>query len=410
MKAITFLGTGRYEETVYTWDDRKSTPTQFFPIAVWELFEPDEFCVFVTPRARTAHWHALQKQCATRIVLHEVPIPNGESEAELWEIFDAVVSAVEEDDTVLFDITHAFRSIPLIVLLAVAYLKTARGVTLGRIVYGAFEASDREAGTTPVFDITPMASLLDWLAALHLFRETGRGGELAGLLRQIQAGAHRSGQADAPEGLIPVGQSLLRLSEDLRLIRPLDALEQARVLSGQLETERLAEIDTWAKPFTLVAPLVQAEAARLAGEPAISNLVGQAALLDWYVTHEQPVQALTLAREMVVSWVARELGESDLCSEAARKRAEALLNWWGCQRARKSYRGELSEREIATLAWSEERGKEVGTLWNALAEPRNDVNHAGMRPQADSARTLQSKVRKLITGVQRLVGDGEPQG
>jgi CRISPR-associated DxTHG motif protein len=44
-----------------------------------------------------------------------VDIPEGRSEQELWEIFDRVASAVDEGDTILLDITHAFRSIPMIV-------------------------------------------------------------------------------------------------------------------------------------------------------------------------------------------------------------------------------------------------------------------------------------------------------
>jgi CRISPR-associated DxTHG motif protein len=67
-----------------------------------------------------------------------VDIPEGRSEQELWEIFDRVASAVDEGDTILLDITHAFRSIPMIVFAdrCVPPANRRRG-RLPTIVYGA---------------------------------------------------------------------------------------------------------------------------------------------------------------------------------------------------------------------------------------------------------------------------------
>ena len=68
-----------------------------------------------------------------------VEIPEGKSEAEIWEIFNIVFGSLEREDEVVFDITHAFRSIPMLAIVILNYAKMMKKVTLSGIYYGAFE-------------------------------------------------------------------------------------------------------------------------------------------------------------------------------------------------------------------------------------------------------------------------------
>ena len=43
-------------------------------------------------------------------------IPKGQSEQEIWEIFQIVYDRLKSGDEVIFDITHAFRSIPMLAI------------------------------------------------------------------------------------------------------------------------------------------------------------------------------------------------------------------------------------------------------------------------------------------------------
>ena len=253
-----------------------------------------------------------------------------------------------------------------------------------------------------------MASLLDWLTAVRLFQETGRSAPLAGLLQEIQNQAHRDRQLTPPRRLKNIAASLERLSEGLRLIRPLDAMEQAGVLGGQITPELLTEVETWARPFALVAPLVKEEVGRLAREPVAGNLAGQSALLDWYGAHEQPVHALTLAREMVVTWVVQGLGHGDPRDLSVRDEAEAVLALWDKRAAGREaeFRHRDPERIRGRAARLERGGvdvTEVAGLWARLSDARNDVNHAGMRPGQRSADNLTREAESLAADVRRLV-------
>jgi CRISPR-associated DxTHG motif protein len=117
----------------------------------------------------------------TQIV--EVDIPDGKSEEELWEIFEAISKAVQEGDEIVFDITHGFRSLPMIALLTIAYLKQVKGVKVQHVVYGVYE---RDNPMAPILDLTPFADLLDWLAAAKMFTATGDSSELGRLIQDVQ--------------------------------------------------------------------------------------------------------------------------------------------------------------------------------------------------------------------------------
>lgn len=69
-----------------------------------------------------------------------LPISDDCSEEEYWEIFTQVLQAIPKGKVVLLDVTHGFRSLPLLTVLILTCLRTVRKVTLQHVLYGAFEA------------------------------------------------------------------------------------------------------------------------------------------------------------------------------------------------------------------------------------------------------------------------------
>ena len=108
-------------------------------------------------------------------------IPNGNSTTELWEIFNVCENAVDEEDEIILDITHAFRSLPLLTFTVSAYLRQVKQVKLKRVIYGAFEAQDKVRNETPIFDLTPFVALLNWTNAVNIFQRSGDAGPIAAL-------------------------------------------------------------------------------------------------------------------------------------------------------------------------------------------------------------------------------------
>lgn len=110
MQLLTVLGTGKYENTCYSWQEQQFE-TRYVAQALCEFFQPEKVTVLVTTEAKEMHWETLHKTLSDRFTATEVLIPSGKSETEVWQIFDAVVNSVEPNSKVIFDITHAFRLI-----------------------------------------------------------------------------------------------------------------------------------------------------------------------------------------------------------------------------------------------------------------------------------------------------------
>ena len=396
MKAISFLGVARYSPTTYVYQEREYT-TEFFAEALPHFYpDLDEVLVFATPTVRGHdNWTALQERLGKR--LRAVCIPEGHSEDELWEIFDALIGAVDEGEEVLFDITNSFRSIPLLVFIAAAYLRTARRVRMRGLIYGAFEARDRDTGRTPVFDLTPFVSLLDWLTATNQFIHTGDARYLAHLLAA-------QGEERQSSALRKAGESLSELSLAMMLCRPLEAMQQAGGMAAALSR---AEVDLahWARPFSLLSERIRDEYAdRALADPAgegntPSSLRQQLHLVQWYLENNQVIQVVTLAREWVVTAAGWRLGRGFVLQTRERETLERGLGGiirMGREQADGSCFGLADLNDEGRALWQMAERDALCALWTALTSVRNDLDHAGMRPGPMKAAKLARKARDEV--------------
>lgn len=408
---LTFLGIGRYETVTYFWGDKAAQPTHLFPIAATELFAPERIVVFVTPQARESdHFKALSTALGDK--LKPVDIPEGCSEAELWEIFDQVAGAVGEGQTVILDITHAFRSIPLVVFTVASYLRRTKKVTVRHILYGAYEARKPDntlpesKGLVPVFDLSPLVDLLDWTSGAEALRKRGD----AELIADNMTTTHqtlRHTKKGEPTRLKALGKRLKEFSQALHLSRPREVMRVAHEFLELLEEAR-GEFEKWAKPFVLLAeeirrdlePLAFAESDVLSRD----NLDRQFRLVEYYLAKGLLVQAVTLARECIVSWAALQIqaiqkGDGDWLDRTYRERTiEESLN-----KASRRLRGEAEEEPewFAQLP----NNSEVAQLWNWVSQLRNDLAHCGMSKQAASIESVKQRARELPARLKTLMKD-----
>ena len=85
VQLLTFLGTGKYQTTRYTWQERE-IETPYVAKALCEFFQPDRVTVFVTSEAKDMHWESLKKELCSNLTLTEASIPFGQSEEDIWKI------------------------------------------------------------------------------------------------------------------------------------------------------------------------------------------------------------------------------------------------------------------------------------------------------------------------------------
>ncbi|GIV62390.1 MAG: hypothetical protein KatS3mg044_1256 [Rhodothermaceae bacterium] len=405
MIVLSFLGTGNYQETTYVFEEKRCT-TRFFSAAMADFFEPEPLYVVMTEEARDKYADALGRICRFEPLL----VPSGRNEVELWDLFELLVEAVPENSSLILDVTHGFRSQPLLALTASLFLTAARNVRIEGIYYGAWEARNTATNEAPVFNLTPLRDLIDWSAATRFFVRAGDARPLGALLRQTHTASYT--QPSSPyrsKYLSKAGYRLEELTQALALVQPLESVQSAHHL-----TEVLHQLDEdlqhlpQTRPFRLLLDQVQRRLTPLGGDSmALFTPEGfrlQSAMIHYYLRANQLQQALTLSREALVSWVtARQNDTSDpqiIVDREYRKPAEEYLN----EQVLQAEKHELTE---------DDPDYGLAILWGQLRDLRNNINHAGMqierfhaiqvRKHGKPLEKLHQNVREVCEHVARLL-------
>jgi len=400
---ITFLNDkGLKAGTVYAWQGREYEGG-VFSLALRQFVEHDRMLVCNTPEAERNTWPALAALDDPRIV--PVSIPKGETTAELWEMFDAITEQVSDEETVIFDITHGLRSLPFLVFLFAAYLKSAKRVTIAAIYYGALELGK----PAPVIDLSEFVSILDWLTATDRFVHMGDGRALAELLKAgMPPGPQMRDDLDARamgNHLRAASEAIGQVSLALWLTRPLEAMQAAARLGRALEQAR-PDIARRARPFKVLAEEVRGAYLPFAlsapddSVNAPADLRIQLAMVRWYQDKGQVVQAVTLAREWVVSLLVWKLRAGALLDLNVRATVEDALNRAVEERREAGAPAALARLDVALRDLRVL--DELVRTWSKLRQLRNDLAHCGMSEQAKPAAKLSREANELYPSLEAL--------
>ena len=207
---LSFLGTTDYLPCTYYLGDHEVRGARFIQQATLQLccqnwISDDRIFIFTTDEANRKNWqdngHKPQSKglgnCIKDLKFDApaefVLTPVGKSEKEIWDIFQIVYDVLNQEDEVVLDITHAFRSIPMLAVVILNYAKVMKNVTLKGIYYGAFEVlgsipevkklplSERRA---PILDLTSFDQLMEWSFAIDRFLGAGDAGMVSKLANQ----------------------------------------------------------------------------------------------------------------------------------------------------------------------------------------------------------------------------------
>ncbi|WP_456388287.1 TIGR02221 family CRISPR-associated protein [Desulfolithobacter sp.] len=164
---LSFLGLGRYEETVYELNGQPSKPTRFVQVAEQMLLGWDRFDILyivATSASKERHFDALCQElgrCRGEIQLIE--LDEDMSNAGQWQWFEQIFAVVRDGDELCVDLTHGYRSIPVIFSAAINFLQKTKQVRLVHLFYGAFE-KDRQLA--PLVDMRSFFDINIWADAV----------------------------------------------------------------------------------------------------------------------------------------------------------------------------------------------------------------------------------------------------
>ena len=391
IKIITFLGDRGAFETSYQFENRVYTG-DVFAEALHQFCEYDEMLVCVTEKAKEKTWPVLQKLESDKI--KSIDIPTGRTTDEMWETFRIITENVDENDRVIFDITHGLRSLPFLSFLFSAYLKSAKNVTIDAIYYGALELGDRNNNVpAPVINLSEFISMIDWITATNQFIQTGDARELSTLLPSNDNATKKA------------AKTLLDVSLATLLCQPIELSKQAKKLEPELIKAQKKLKDT-VPPFELLSKKITTTFNNFTGDFSEKDykdgLKSQFKLIEWYLDNNRLMEGMSLGREWLINAVTYRLGLSFTLKEKEREEiAKAIsgIEMVSCNRLAVEELNEYGSTIYKT--WTEK--KLLAQFWNVLQPIRNTLDHAGHQQSALSIKTILSNTDKLRQLLHELV-------
>ena len=436
---LSFLGTNDYVPCLYYREDFQAENIRFVQEATLQLCcrdwgAEDRVLIFTTDEARKRNWEDNGQidqntgkprevkglnNCIQDLNLsasiERIDIPQGKSEAEIWEIFSKVFDQLGEGDHVIFDITHAFRSIPMLAVVVLNYAKVMKGVLLDGIYYGAFEVLGSigeaiklplEKRRSPILDLTSFDQLMDWATAIDRFIGAGDGRLISKLAMQNIRPILKEtrGQDESARRIRDMANTLVAFTNALTTCRGPEISETGFNLKSRMA--ECQEIDLIRPLHPLFARISEQTSSYQA------NMIEDGIqAVKWCLKHNLVQQGMTILRELVFSYAIVSIGADphdvkmrDIASQAltivTRKITDDEDQWHSPARDNK----EVTRKLIGVFKSSTQLVKSA----DALGQLRNDMNHAGFGLQAKKVKDadeFRKGLESAIAGIESCLVD-----
>ncbi|GAB4407745.1 MAG: hypothetical protein OHK0039_10340 [Bacteroidia bacterium] len=443
---LSFLGTNNYIPCNYHpehEEERVVEHVSYVQQALISLYcqhftTADRIVVFTTRDAKRINWedngqynpiskaYDLPNQ-GLKSILHsmrlapafeQVDIVEGFSEAEIWAIFQTVYEVLEPGDKVVFDITHAFRSLPMLGMSLIHYAKAMKNIEVAGVYYGAFEKlgpahivrtlpiDERNA---PILNLKAFSDLQDWTTAAQDFVQYGTSDRWRQLvqaeIRPIMASS--KGQDVEAGNLQSVAKGIGDLTASIQNNRGQEIMRiPASSLPAKL-TKVLAS-DGLIKPLRPILEKVQQKVAPLIAAGELSWL----AAVAWCIQHQMVQQGITQLQEGLLTWICQQLAAEknphsaffDWQQKAPRNLISGVLHLCKQEKNPEEWKGELAiQPEITHFLFDHRLMLTWAPHYDSLSKLRNDINHGGYTDNAQ-AKSFEKKLKEHYQAVQAGLG------
>lgn len=429
---LTFLGNNRYLPCHYTWQgsDTQKPESRFVQVAIAQHFckdwgPEDRIVIFLTRDSERNNWndggfqtpgrtgletelnavaHSIEQERGSCFQILPVPnIPEGFTIDDGWKLIQILLEQTREGDEIILDITHGFRTLPMLCLSYLSYAKMVKQVQVAHILYGAFEekgeiTEDERAGRSirpaPIYDYILLLQLNQWISATSDFIHRGDGNPLHDLAKQAKAQIYKLTEPDEQdlknlESLNKVGGLLAQFSNNIRSARGNELFaEDAQNRQKVIEAAKSVQ-----DRLPLLGGLIdrlQFEMAEYEHDSWKNGLLAA----RWCASRNLAPQAYTLLQETLFTAIVQKI-KGDLKNKEHRDAASYALQ---CAMNPNSgeYTGDAREQFQAALEIVQKLPQEVLKGLDLLCKRRNDINHAGFIKHKASAETLQRDVNNVL--------------
>lgn len=415
---LSFLGTGNYKECCYKSKGKvQSNTVKFVQEAIVDLYcsdftSKDKAYIFLTKDAEKTHWSSLKSILETKDIefIGIKEIPEGYSEDEIWTIFESVFNVLQEEDEIVLDVTHGFRSLPMLQIVLLNYAKSLKNIKVKNILYGAFEAlgpsyniekripnsKDRIA---PLLDLTSFSTIQEWTFGAESFIQTGQTKTITSLSKEnIKPILIESkGQDETAKSIRMVMNSLKEIELTISTNRGKMISEEEKLSQVQKELSALIENDS--SVFTPLKPILKQINNKFL---PFDKKPHWEASVEWCIEHGLIQQGITQLQEGVISHVCflNNLNSSNLEYREIVGQAFNILdrevNMADRELREEEWKYPASEnRELVRTIIDSEFVKEYVVNYASLSEYRNDINHGGYLDKAvNKGDRFESKLKE----------------
>jgi CRISPR-associated protein Csx16 len=386
MRLVSFLGTGNYGETTYSFEEQ-TCRTRYVAHALASFTQPREIRLIATDEAWNQHGNTLTQVLTDsgHPVPERVAVPTGGEPQQLWQMFGAIVEVIRTSKyPVLLDITHGFRMQPFFAAACIQYVQSVLpNPPQIRVVYGEYRPG--ENALSPIWELTPFLEVLEWSRNLMMFLRTGQADEIVkateqlgkSLNKQLADEGVKSGFSQLPK----LAKALKAFSNDFTTIRTgslligqgasanvlLEAIDKTKEEVAQ-HLPALANILDQVRD--MVAPL-RTNGARLSSKAGQQALIALARL---YQRMGRYSEAISILRE---GWIT--LGAPPNADHPGT----------GFDR---------QAREAQEQTWQTATPQS-----RSVSELRNDIQHAGFNPQPHDRDWFERQLTTLLEQWQQAI-------
>lgn len=422
---MSVLGTGLYGECTYVGKNSR-TVTRFIQEATLnevganDWTEKDVAYIFITDCAEKCNWdknigervdpkNGGQKIPYIRLekILEEknwkcrivpVRIKDGKDNAEMWDIFNVIYGCVQDEDELYFDLTHAFRYLPMLVLVLGSYAKFLKNIKIAYMAYGNYEARARceghpEKDEAPIVDLLPLSVLQDWTFAAGQFVRNGNVDDIVRLCRDeyLPLVKATKGKDTAANALRYYTEVLGSAIVDFRFCRGTSLISAEHICSLRKRTEELGE--SMIESLNPVLGKIIESFSGFDGYQSVNNAYRAAV---WCYNRGLYQQSATLLQEAVITFFCRRHGLNELVEDERR----TVNNAFYAIRNNVNVDGlPFKCKEVINDSYVNEG---LAGSFDKLSQTRNNFNHAGMKRDCKNASSMQADIEKSLEDFKSL--------
>ena len=427
--SISFLGLGGYLPTKYFFPEEPTVKTYETPLvqlAIQEYLENrigfgpnDMHLLLLTDKAKEANFLNARKPKGHDKAAHqglkrelddrgfrtryqESRVSANHDRASSEETFKEIVKHIQKGDELYIDITHGFRSMPMLMIVLANFLRVTQNVIVKAIYYGAFEDAKQHGGRAPIYDLSYLVELQDWTTAANTYIKYGYIKPLSELSNTITSGllAATQGKDQAARYIHSIVHQATHFSEQIRTNRlnelhEADAIDNIKHMVGKLKGDSQAEVG----PIGELMAVIAKKGEKLTTKNNLNWLYSaRLAFEDGLIQ-----QTCSLLIEGVISHMCRE---HDVLPAGTKRTI--------IERALKAYNDSMHSRNLKDLSLEDQNvynnvrnsslTKQFVTTFRSLRPVRNDLMHAGQITEtSNDAR----KSYKIISEIEKALREFE---